>query len=78
MKVKQFSKDVTVDVKFDTERLGVGEGEISYYGNKLGNTKTEQLKLILNRMKHNAEELESAIQRLDFFIQLEEEKNNNE
>ena len=76
MKVKEFSKNVTVDVKFNTERLGHGNGEISYYGQKLGNTKSHQLELILLRMKQNKEELELAIEELDEYLdkrKLEEE-----
>jgi hypothetical protein len=77
MKVKLFSKDVTVDVKFNTERLGHGNGEISYYGEKLGNTKSQQLELILNRMVQNKVELELAIEELVEYLdnkrKLEEE-----
>ena len=76
MKVKECRKDVTVDVKFNTERLGHGNGEISYYGEKLGNTKSHQLELILYRMKQNKEELELAIEELDEYLdkrKLEEE-----
>jgi len=38
--IKEFDKDISINVEFDTDRIAFGRGYLSYQPRKLGNDKS--------------------------------------
>jgi len=65
VKIKDFHKDITVYVPFETNRILFGDSELVYNGSKLGNSKDRQLYRIINQLKRNRKQLDIAIKYLE-------------
>ena len=59
--VKQFTKDLSVTIKFDTERVGFGRGELVYSAPKDGMSKDEQREYIYNKLQTHKMEIDKAL-----------------
>ena len=59
--IKNFKKDISVYVPFETNRISFGDREIVYHGSKLGKSKDRQLHRIVNQLKRNRRQLDKAI-----------------
>ena len=59
--VKQFTKDLSVTIKFDTERVGFGGGELVYFAPKGGMSRDEQREYIYNKLQTHKMEIEKAL-----------------
>ena len=65
VKIKDFNKDISVCVPFETNRIAFGGDELVYHGKKLGNSKDLQLHRIINQLKRNRKQLDIAIKYLE-------------
>ena len=63
--IKNFKKDISVYVPFETNRIAFGGDELVYHGKKLGNSKDMQLHRIINQLKRNRKQLDIAIKYLE-------------
>ncbi len=63
--IKEFNKDISINVEFDTDRIAFGRGYLSYQPKKLGNNKSMQRSNVLKQLKRNKEQLEVAIKLLE-------------
>jgi len=63
--IKEFNKDISINVKFDTDKIAFGRGYLSYQPTKLGNDKSMQRSNVLKQLKINKEQLEVAINLLE-------------
>ena len=63
--IKEFNKDISINVKFDTDKITFGRGYLSYQPTKLGNDKSMQRSNVLKQLKRNKEQLEVAINLLE-------------
>lgn len=66
VEVKEFTKNITISVPFNTNNIGFGGGYLSYMGSKTyGNTKEMQKQDIINQLKENVIQLQIAITKLE-------------
>ncbi len=63
--IKDFPKEISVDVPFETNRIAFGGDKLVYQGKKLGNSKDLQLHRIINQLKRNRKQLDIAIKYLE-------------
>ena len=61
IKVKQFTKDLSVTIEFDTERVGFGGGELVYFAPKGGMSRDEQREYIYNKLQTHKMEIDKAL-----------------
>lgn len=61
IKIEEYSKDISVSIKFDTEYVSYGNQEITYHTPKLGRSKSEQREYIFNKLQLHKEEIAEAI-----------------
>ena len=63
---KVFTKDISISVPFDTNNIGFGGKHLIYFGSKTyGNTKDMQKQDIINQLKENVIQLQTAITELE-------------
>jgi len=66
VKIKEFTKNITVLVPFTTENIGFGGNELAYFGSKThGNTKDMQKQDIISQLKLNVIQLQTVITELE-------------
>lgn len=65
LKIKEFNKDISVYVPFETNRIAFGGHELVYHGNKQNNSKDMQLHRIIKQLKRNRGQLDMAIKYLE-------------
>lgn len=66
VEVKEFTKNITISVPFNTNNIGFGGGYLSYMGSKTyGNTKEMQKQDIISQLKENVIQLQIAITKLE-------------
>tara|TARA_R110002072_G_scaffold269287_1_gene428589 strand:- start:174 stop:383 length:210 start_codon:yes stop_codon:yes gene_type:complete len=66
VKIKEFTKHISVYVEFDTESIGFGGNHLTYMGSKTyGNTKKQQKQDIISQLKLNVIQLLTAITELE-------------
>ena len=66
VKIKEFTKHISVYVPFTTESIGFGGNQLSYMGSKThGNTKDMQKQDIISQLKENVIQLQTAITKLE-------------
>ena len=64
--LKEFAKSISVHVKFTTDNVGLGSNQLAYFGSKAhGNTKYMQKQDIINQLKLNVIQLQTAITELE-------------
>ena len=65
--IRYWSKEVSVHILFDTDRVGFGNQSLAYFSNKTFGNETMQEKLleIIAKMKLQREQLTSAIEDLE-------------
>lgn len=61
IKIKEFGKDLSVSIEFDTERTSFGNGQLTYYAPKYGADRAKQKEYILNKLKIHEMEIKKAI-----------------
>ena len=61
IKLKEYTRDLSVTIKFDTERVGFGGGELVYFAPKGGMSKDEQREYIYNKLQTHKMEIEEAL-----------------
>lgn len=64
-KIREFAKDISISVPFNTNRIGFGGKHLTYFGAKTGNSKATQKKLIMTQIRQNISELEQALAKLE-------------
>lgn len=66
LEVRETTKNISVDVPFNTNNIGFGSGYLSYMGSKTyGNTKEMQKQDIISQLKQNVIQLQTAITKLE-------------
>ena len=66
IKIKEFTKSISIYVPFTTENIGLGSNKLSYFGSKTyGITKNMQKQNIINQLKLNVMQLQTAITELE-------------
>lgn len=66
IQIKEFTKDISISVPFDTNNIGFGGKHLTYFGNKIyGNTKDMQKQDIISQLKENVIQLQTAIAYLE-------------
>jgi len=66
VEIKEFTKDITISVPFNTNNIGFGGKHLSYFGSKTyGNTKEMQKQDIISQLKENVIQLQTAITKLE-------------
>tara|TARA_B100001559_G_scaffold287208_1_gene264081 strand:+ start:239 stop:445 length:207 start_codon:yes stop_codon:yes gene_type:complete len=65
VKIKEFNKDISVYVPFETNRISFGGDELVYHGIKQHNSKDMQLHRVINQLKRNRKQLDIAIKYLE-------------
>ncbi len=66
VKIREFAKDISISVPFNTENVGFGGGYLSYFGSKTyGNTKKQQKQDIISQLKLNVIQLQTVITELE-------------
>lgn len=66
IKIKEFTKSISIYVPFTTENIGLGGNELLYFGSKTyGITKNMQKQNIISQLKLNVMQLQTAITELE-------------
>ena len=66
VEIKEFTKNISIIVPFNTNDIGFGGGYLSYMGSKTyGNTKEMQKQDIISQLKENVIQLQTAITKLE-------------
>jgi|TARA_A100001201_G_scaffold137295_2_gene127055 hypothetical protein len=61
IKLKEYTKALSVTIKFDTESVGFGNGELIYLTPKGGMSKDEQREYIYNKLLTHKKEIDKAL-----------------
>ncbi len=59
-----WNKDISINVKFNTQDIGFGKGELTYYGKNLL-SKADQLESIFHQLKEQRNQLDEVIKEID-------------
>lgn len=59
-----FTRNVSVDIDFDSENVSFGNNQITYFGNKLYSNEI-QIKIIVDQLKRNRNQLLQTIKKLE-------------
>ena len=59
-KIKEFAKDISVTIDFDTERVALGNGKLVYFPSKR-NSKEIQMEYVLQKLRIHEMEIKKAI-----------------
>ena len=66
VEIKEFTKNISIIVPFNTNDIGFGGGYLSYMGSKTyGNTKEMQKQDIISQLKENVIQLQTVITELE-------------
>ena len=61
----EFKKDISIYIPFDTDKKAFGKNKLLYFGFKLGRNKDTQKQEIIKEIKHNINQLQNAITKLE-------------
>lgn len=64
LKYTEFSKDISLSIKFDSEYVSLGNDELIYHTPKLGSNKLEQQKYVLDKLQLHKKQITEAIKLL--------------
>jgi hypothetical protein len=61
----EFKKDISIYIPFDTDKKAFGKNKLLYFSSKHGRNKDTQKQEIIKEIKHNINQLQNAITKLE-------------